>query len=407
MEPGEQIEITENGNTMQKNNCSRLPATSRQTWVEIDLGALKENYSKLCSLLRDGGPETSASGASRRPRIIPVIKANAYGHGALQAASTLSEAGARIFAVGIVEEGVSLRQSGITQDILVMGTSWRGQEKLALEHRLILSLDSTVNLELLDAAAAALSAPAPVHLKVDTGMGRLGCRWNSFEDLLGGLKQSRNLSLEGVFSHLASADEEDPAYTQLQKTRFEHSLSLVEKAGLRPKEVHFPNSAGMLYHESFRQWSCRTGIALYGYAPGERPSSLNLRPALSFKTRIGPIREAQKGESIGYGRRFIASRTTRYATLPVGYADGFPRGLSGNCRVIIRDRWVEVIGTVSMDMIAVDLTGRPDIREGDEVILIGSGGSCSITADAWARKLGTIPYEILCGIAARVPRIYI
>jgi alanine racemase len=180
----------------------------------------------------------------------------------------------------------------------------------------------------------------------------------------------------------------------------------VEEAGFRPKEIHFSNSAGMLYHEPLRKWSCRTGIALYGYAPGGGKSPLDLQPVLSFKTRIGPIREAQRGDSIGYGRRFRASGTMRYATLPVGYADGFPRSLSCNCRAIIREQWVEVIGTVSMDMITVDLTGRPDVREGDEVILIGSAGSCSITADTWAQALGTIPYEILCGISARVPRIY-
>jgi alanine racemase len=397
----------DNGNKMQKMDGSRLPATARQTWVEIDLRALKNNYSKLCSLLSVTRPDHAGSTALLHPRIIPVIKANAYGHGAVQAASALAEAGARVFAVGIVEEGVALRQAGVTQDILVMGTSWLGQEELALEHRLVLSLDSAATLESLDAAAAGLDVPAPVHVKVDTGMGRLGCRWDAIEDLLGVLKESRHVSLEGVFSHLSSADEEDPAYTRLQKTRFEHALSAVEKAGLRPKEIHFPNSAGTLYHESFRKWSCRTGIALYGYAPGEGRSTVELQPVLSFKTRVGAIRAARQGESIGYNRRFTATGTLRYATLPVGYADGFPRGLSGNCRVIIRDRWVDVIGMVSMDMITVDLTERPDVREGDEVILLGSAGSCSITADTWAQVLGTIPYEILCGIAARVPRIYL
>ncbi|MEJ2247604.1 MAG: alanine racemase [Acidobacteriota bacterium] len=382
-----------------------FPPNSRQTWAEIDLGALKDNYSKLCSLISSPGNTNQSS--IPYPRIIPVVKTKAYGHGAIQVARCLAKQGAGIFSIGIVEEGSVLRESGISQDLLVLGTNWMGQESTALRHRLILSVDSVKSLESLDKAAGELDVSAPVHIKVDTGMGRLGTRWDSVEPLLNALHTAKNISLKGFFSHLSSADEEDPAYTQKQKRRFEDVLSKVRKAGLDPGEIHFPNSAGLLYHKQFRQWSARTGITLYGYAPDPGRSPIKLRPVLTLKTKVGPIRQVQQGESIGYNRRFTASRITRYSTLPIGYADGFNRKLGNNSRVIIRDGWADVIGTVSMDMIAVDLTDRPDVREGDEVILLGYGKHCSATADTWADTLGTIPYEILCGIASRIPRIYI
>jgi alanine racemase len=383
---------------------NRLP-NGRQTWAEVDLGALKDNYSTLCSLIPPPGRAHTSS--NNYPRIIPVIKTNAYGHGAPQIARCLAEQGAGMFSIGLVEEGVALREAGISQDLLVLGTNWMGQESTALRNRLTLSVDSVKSLKSLSKAAGELSVSAPVHIKVDTGMGRLGTRWDSVEPLLNALHTAKNISLKGFFSHLSSADEEDTAYTQKQKRRFEDALSKIRKAGLDPGEIHFSNSAGFLYHEPFRQWSSRIGIALYGYAPDPDRTPVRLRPVLTLKTKVGFVRQVHKGESIGYSRRFTATRTTRYTTLPVGYADGFRRSLTGRSRVIIRDRFAEVIGTVSMDMIGVDLTDRPDVQEGDEVILLGASGGCSMAADTWAETLDTIPYEILCGIASRVPRIYI
>jgi len=383
---------------------SRLPA-GRQTWAEIDLGALKDNYSNLRSLI--SSPENTHQSSVPYPRIIPVVKTEAYGHGTIQVARSLAESGTGMFSIGLVEEGVALREAGISQDLLVLSTNWLGQESVAIEHRLVLTVDSVRDMEHLDRAAGDKAVPALIHIKVDTGMGRLGIRWDSIEPLLDAFKKSKNLSLRGVFSHLSSADEQNPSYTLEQKSKFEYALGKVREAGLDPGEIHFANSAGFLYHEPFRQWSSRIGIALYGYAPDPERTPIKLRPVLTLKTKVGPVRQVHKGESIGYGRRFTATRTTRYTTLPVGYADGFRRSLTGRSRVIIRDRFAEVIGTVSMDMTAVDLTDRPDVREGDEVILLGASGGCSIAADTWAETLDTIPYEILCGIASRVPRIYI
>ncbi len=391
--------------SLQTADCS--PQSGRQTWAEVDLRALRENYLALCSLHAPADSKGKPNSSIPYPRVIPVIKADAYGHGVAEVARTLVEAGAKLLSVGTVEESVALRRAGITQDILVMATTWQGQESLAIEHRLILAVDRSENLESLNIAAGNKAVSAPVHIKVDTGMGRLGIRWDSLAPFLNSLQRSKHISLRGVFSHLSSADELDPAYTVEQKRRFEHALDEFYKAGLDPGEIHFANSAGHLYHETLRQWGSRTGIALYGYPPDRNRSPVKLRPILSLKTKVGPVRQVLPGESVGYNRRFTANRTTLYATLPIGYADGFPRRLSGKCRVIIRDRWAEVIGAVSMDMITIDLTDRPDVHEGDEVLLLGSGDKCSVTADTWAETLGTIPYEILCGIAARVPRIYV
>ncbi|MBN2318728.1 MAG: alanine racemase [Acidobacteria bacterium] len=393
-------------NVTKNNRDDPSPQIGRPTWAEIDLQALKDNCRKLCSLHSPSASESALNAPAKWPRIIPVVKADGYGHGAVQVTRTLADAGVKMFSVGIVEEGVALRQAGIFQDILVLSTTWQGQESLALEHRLILATDSGENIDRLDIAAGSKAVSAPVHIKVDTGMGRLGIRWDSLKSLLNSLKQSKHISLQGVFSHLSSADERDPAYTLEQKRRFERALAEFHEAGMNPGEIHFANSAGLLYHETFRQWGSRTGIALYGYAPDRDRSPVKLRPVLSLKTKVGPVRQINAGESIGYTRLFTASRDTRYATLPIGYADGFSRKLSGKCRVIIRDGWAEVIGMVSMDMIAVDLTDRPDVQQGDEVILLGTSTNCSVTADVWAETAGTIPYEILCGIASRVPRIY-
>jgi alanine racemase len=376
---------------------SALPA-GRQTWAEVDLQAVVENFRALTSLL---SPSRST------PRVIPVVKADAYGHGMIPVARALAAEGVAAFAVGSVDEGIQLRQAGVSQETVVLETTWAGQETAALQNRLTLAVDTPECVHRLDMAARDLAAPALIHVKVDTGMARLGVLWNAMEPLLTAVRQANRLCLAGVFSHLSSADESDPSYTLEQIRRFEHSLSVIQKSGFDPGEIHFANSAGILFHESLRRWSARTGIALYGYPPNSRSSPVKLRPALSLKTRLGPIRPLAKGEPIGYNRRYIAPRDALVTTLPVGYADGFSRRLGNRGRVIIQGNWAPVIGAVSMDMIAVDLTDLPEVREGDEVILLGSSSNCRMTADEWAELLETIPYEILCGIASRVPRIYI
>jgi alanine racemase len=385
-----------------KEEDPRAPAgdwrlAGRQTWVEVGLKALAENFRALASLL---SPSIGA------PRIIPVIKADAYGHGMIPVARALAAEGAAVFAVGFADEGIELRQAGISQEIIVLETTWLGQEAEALQNRLTLAVDTPECVRRLEIAAGG-GASVPIHIKVDTGMARLGVRWNAMASLLGAVRRANRVRLKGVFSHLSSADESDPAFTLEQLRRFERSLSAVRESGLDPGEIHFANSAGLLYHEPLRRWSARAGIALYGYPPDPQRSPVKLSPVLSLKTRVGQVRPLGIGEPIGYNRRYIAPRASRVTTLPIGYADGFSRRLGNRGRVIIRDKWAPVIGAVSMDMIAVDLTDLPEIREGDEVILLGSSAHCRMTALDWSHILKTIPYEVLCAIAPRVPRIYV
>jgi len=394
-----------------ENDPGRMAVDSRprgacRTWAEVDLGAVAKNYRTLASLLTAGNIGRPASPAAN-PRIIAVVKAEAYGHGMLPVARALAAAGATMFGVAFVEEGIRLRQAGISQEILVLTTTWQGQETAAIENGLTLAVDTADGVRGLEAAAEDLGERAYVHIKVDTGMARLGVRWNSIETFLRVFSGASRVAPKGVFTHLSSAEEPDPSFTQEQIRRFEHALDAIRESGMDCGEIHCANSAGLLYFESLRRWSIRAGLALYGYATDPRRSPVELLPALSLKTRVGPIRSLEEGDPIGYNRKYVVSRPSRVAILPVGYADGFDRRFGNRGRVIIRNQWAPVIGAVSMDMITVDLTDLPEVREGDEVILLGSGGDCSITAADWAESLQSIPYEMLCGIASRVQRIYI
>jgi alanine racemase len=384
-------------------NCD---LSRRPTWVEVDLNAIAENYRTLVSLL-PSKPLDNAPFSISNPRVMPVIKADAYGHGMIPVARALAAAGATAFAVGFVDEGVRLREAGILQEILVMGTAWNGQQVEAVQNNLMLAVDSVQRLQSLEDAARNSRVSVPIHIKVDTGMARLGVRWNAMEPLLSAATKAENVSLRGTFSHLSSADESDFSYTMEQIRRFEHSLSTIQASGLDCGEIHLANSAGFIYFDPLQHWSARVGLALYGYNPDPQRAYLNLRPALSLKTKIGPTRSIKEGETVGYSRKYKASRETRLTTLCIGYADGFNRRLGNRAKVIIQDQYAPVIGNVSMDMIAVDLTDVPGAREGDEVTILGSSPHCSVTADDWASILETVPYEVLCGITPRIPRIYI
>ena len=367
----------------------------RPTWAEVDLAALVENYRTMNSFLKG---ETS--------RIVPVIKADAYGHGAIPVARALAAQGATAFAVALVEEGVALRQGGISGEILVLQGVWPGQEIESIDHRLTATVYSPDGVRRLDRASRDLAQAVPVHLKIDTGMARLGVSWETLGPVLEALRGAEHVRLRGTFSHLACAEEEDPYFTLEQIRRFEHSLQCMRTSGFDPGEVHLANSSGLLYCDRLRTMSARPGITLYGYAPAPSRCPVRLKRSLSLKTRIGRVCTIEPGSTVGYNRRFKASRPTRAATLPIGYADGYRHALTGRGRVIIRDRWAEVLGAVAMDMIVADITDIPEAGEGDEVILLGSSPSCRIDAQDWADLLGTIPYEILCAISPRVPRVY-
>lgn len=396
--------------------------SGRPTWAEIDLDALVDNYRTLQSLLAsDCGSRIADFGLKEKParrelnpqsairilQLIPVIKANAYGHGAVAVARSLAEAGAGMFAVAIVEEALELRKAGISQEILVMEGAWPGQETEILHHQITPAVYTPEQVRRLDHAARKNGKIISVHLKVDTGMTRLGAPWDQLDPIIAALREAVGVRLAATFSHLACAEEDDSSYTREQTRRFQHAVSHLLSQSVDPGRLHLANSAGLLYHPAIHYQTVRPGIALYGYPPAPERCTVNLKPVLSLKTCISRICTIAAGESIGYNRRFIASRRTRAATLPIGYADGYPRALTGKARVIVRDRWADVLGTISMDMIVIDVTELPEVVEGQEVLLLGSSPRCRMDAAVWAELIGTIPYEILCGIGPRVPRVEI
>jgi alanine racemase len=369
-------------------------AVGRPTWAEIDLGAVSANYRALASLLGPGA------------RLIPVVKADAYGHGAVAVSRALVDAGASMLAVALVEEGAALRAAGIDNDILVLEGTWPGQEPDAVRLQLTPAAGSVEGIRRLADAAAAEGADLAVHLKIDTGMTRLGAPHDALAPVLDALAAAPRVRLTGAFTHLACADEPENPFNTEQVRRFEDCVAAVRARGLDPGELHVANSAGLLHHAALRRFSARSGIALYGYSPAPDRARVPLRPVLQLRTRIGRVADIAPGTPVGYNCRFVAPRPMRAATLGIGYADGYRRALAVRARVIVRDAWAAVLGAVSMDLIVVDVTDIPGAREGDEAILLGSSASCRVDAADLAAAAGTIPYEVLCGIGPRVPRVY-
>lgn len=363
----------------------------RPLWAEIDLDALSYNVS---SLKRQAGPAALAA----------VVKANAYGHGAVGVAGAALEAGADRLAVICVDEGEQLRQGGITAPILVMGHTPVSEAARIVE----LGLTPTVNsLEMgraLAAEAQAAGLRLPLHLKVDTGLNRYGLPPREIVPLAEALRQLAPLEIEGIFTHFASADEGDKRFTLEQYTAFQQA---VEKLPWIPMR-HVSNTATLLDRPEMSLDLVRPGVGIYGLYPSRYVSrSLSLRPVLSLKSRIARLTALAADESVSYGRTWRASRPSVIALVMCGYGDGYPRVLSNRGSVIVRGRKAPIVGRVCMDMCMADVTDVPDVSEGDEVTLIGRDGDEEITAEDVGDLCNTISYEILCGVSARVPRLYL
>ena len=354
------------------------PAKLRPAWAEVDLGAIRDNARALTSLVAPA-------------QLCAVVKADGYGHGAVPVARAALEGGATWLAVALVEEGMVLRAAGIEAPVLVLSEPPADAMAEAATHRLTPTLYTRRGI---DAAASVATEPWSVHVKVDTGMHRVGASPADLADILDLVRTRSELRLEGVWTHLAVAEETDNDFTAEQLRRF-------EAAGV-PDDVlrHAANSAGGICHEQARFDLVRAGIALYGYGYGD---SLELRPALSLRARVTHVQRVAAGEAISYGQRYRLERDSTIATVPIGYADGVTRrlGFTGG-EVVIRGRRRPIAGAVTMDQLMVDC-GDDDVEVGDEVVLIGEG----ITADDWAARLDTISYEVLCGIGPRVPRVYV
>ena len=371
-----------------------LLAAHRPTWAEIDLLALAANLRAIRNRV------------GARP-ILAVVKANAYGHGAAGIARALVRDGVERLGVAIPEEGIELRQAGVSAPILVLGGFAPEQADLLLQHRLVPAVFRPDQVEALSRAASRRGAAAPVHVKVDTGMGRLGVPAGDLPAFAGLLAQAPSIRVTGAFSHLAVADDPRDPFTRRQIDLFREAVEALRERGLAPEETHLANSAAIMDHPPAWLSLVRPGLVLYGYPPSPGVTPLPVKPVLSLKTRIIFLKEVPAGTSLGYGRTFVASRTTRVASLALGYDDGLPRQASNGGHVLVRGRKAPIAGRISMDLTTVDVTDVPGAALGDEVIVIGSSGGESIGADRVASWAGTITWEVLCGIGSRVPRLFV
>ncbi|HYV23632.1 MAG TPA: alanine racemase [Pyrinomonadaceae bacterium] len=374
------------------------PKAGRPTWAEIDLAALAHNFHVIKNQI---GPDT---------KILAAVKANAYGHGAVECARRLEAEGADWFGVALPEEGIELRKAGITRPILCLGGFWPEQESALLGHQLTPVAYRLDMIESLNRAAQNANKTAGVHVKVDTGMGRLGVRADALDEFCNALTKFRNIRVEGLMTHLAAADDESKQeFTDNQLAEFESAIAEFRERGFQPTFIHAANSAAAFANPDARGNMVRPGGSLYGFVRDVFPSNIDtpaLRPVMSLHSRVVLLKNVPKGEYLGYGCTFQTQRDSLIATIPIGYDDGYRRALSNRARVIVRGKFAPVVGRVSMDLTLVDVTEVPDASLDDHVTLLGQDGEVSITAEDLGELAGTISYEITCGISTRVPRIY-
>lgn len=371
----------------------------KRTWAEISLDHLEHNY----RVIRDHIPKNC--------RFAGVVKADAYGHGAITVSRCLTELGADYLTVACLSEAMELRQAGITAPVLILGYTDPAFACFMAQQNITQEVHSLEYAALLNTELAKTGAVLQIHLKLDTGMGRIGFYARSEEKLAEAVAAARMqyLSVEGAFTHFSVSDSrltKDMQYTKQQYSLFADALSYLGDYGIHPEICHCCNSGGTQFYPEYHLDMVRPGIMLYGYPPvAEGELALPLKPVMSVKTRIIQIKEYPVGTDIGYGRTFTTTRPTKIAVLTVGYADGLSRLLSGKVEFLIRGHAAPQVGTICMDLCMVDVTHLPCVSVGDEAVLIGSDGSLTRTAEDLARQMGTISYEVLCGFQKRVARI--
>lgn len=384
----------------------RMPAhfdmpdsSARPTRADINLDNLVHNF------------RVTAAAMGKAVSVMAAVKADAYGHGAIECSRALEAAGISWFGVAMPEEGIKLRNAGITARILLLGGFWEGQEDSIIQHRLTPVVFRLDLLDRLNRAAGAAGQIVDCHLKVDTGMGRLGIPETELQDFLGALDGFKNIRLDGVMTHLASADDHDKReFTTRQLGLFEAAVEAVRSRGHRPTWIHEANSAGAHAYPRCRGNLVRLGGVIYGLwgdVTDRTIEPLDWRPVMTLRTRVTLMKTVPAGSPLGYGGTFVTSRESKIATLPIGYEDGVVRALSNKGRVIVREQIVPIVGRVSMDLTLVDMTDVSGAAIGDEVVIIGRQGDASITAEEVAACAGTLSYEVTCGISDRVPRKYI
>jgi alanine racemase len=367
----------------------------RSTVCTIDLAALRWNFQQVRKIVGSG------------IAVLSVVKANAYGHGAPSVAKALAQAGTESFGVATLEEGIELRAAGIGVPILLLAGAYPEQLGEIIEHRLTPVVSHTQALQRWEHEARGGGAKLSFHLKVDTGMGRIGLRAEEVDNWLPELGKLRALRLEGLLSHFSHAESVEGNYTQMQLRSFQKVAERLRGAGYEPSQIHLANSAAVITLPKAHFTMVRPGLMLYGAYPSPKMASkVELKPVLTWKTRVLQLKRVPEGSSISYGQTFITGRESLIATVPVGYADGYHRLLSNRAQVLVRGRRAPVVGRVCMDLTMIDVTDIEGVAEGDEVILLGTQGKAQIAADEMAGWAETISYEIFTSIGARVPRIF-
>ncbi|MFK7929257.1 MAG: alanine racemase [Myxococcota bacterium] len=365
----------------------------RPTHLRVDLARLGRNLQAV---------RQRAHGAP----VLAVVKANAYGHGLIPVARCFAEHGARMLGVAYLEEGVALRRAGLDLPILVMGGIIGDQISAFIQHDLTITASSVDKLAAIEAEAARMGQRAKVHLKVDTGMERIGVHWYSAEPLLQASLQCEHVDIDGIYSHLANSDDGDLTHAREQIRRFNQVLSFYSERGLHPPLRHLSNSGAVLNLPEARFDMVRPGLLLYGVTPGDSPSDIDVQGALRWVSRVVYFKVVQPGSPVSYGSTWVPDRMTRVVTVPVGYGDGYQRRMSGHAQVLIGGVRYPVVGRICMDQIMVDI-GWDSAFNGDEVVLLGQQGHEGIRVEDLAEWTGTITYEVLTAINTRVPRIYL
>ncbi|QSJ15411.1 alanine racemase [Nostoc sp. UHCC 0702] len=377
--------------------CDTYAWFSQRAWVEIDLEALSHNVKQLVQFL------------SPRTQLMAVVKADAYGHGAVTVAQTALQSGASWLGVATVPEGIQLREAGINAPILILGAThtleqihaiaqWKLQPTLCSPKQALIFSNILETIE--------HDSPISVHIKLDTGMSRLGTNWQQAAEFVQLVQRLPHLDIKSIYSHLATADSPDATVMQEQHRRFSEAIAQIKAMGIKIPCLHLANSAATLTDSALHYDIVRVGLAVYGLYPATHlQNAVDLKPVLQLKARVTQVKTIAPGTGVSYGHQFIAPHELRLAVVGIGYADGVPRNLSNNMQVLIRGQRVQQIGTITMDQLMLDISAFGDLQEGEIVTLLGQQGNEQISANDWAEKLNTISWEILCGFKHRLPRV--
>ncbi|MDJ0775583.1 MAG: alanine racemase [Mastigocoleus sp. MO_167.B18] len=378
-------------------NCDTYAWFSQRAWVEIDLAALSHNVQQLRQLI------------PKHTDLMAVVKADAYGHGAVTVAQTALKSGANWLGVATVPEGIELREAGINTPILILGAThtleqihaiayWKLQPTICSPKQALVFSETLGSID--------YSSSIPVHIKLDTGMSRLGTNWELAGNFVQLVQSLPYLKIASVYSHLATADSVDSRVMHLQHQRYERAIAQIKQTGIERPRLHLANSAATLREPNLHYDMVRVGLAIYGLYPATYlQEKIDLQPVLQVKARVTQVKTIPEGTGVSYGYQFIAPRELRIAVVGIGYADGVPRNLSNKMQVLVRGKRVEQIGAITMDQLIIDISDVPHIQEGEIVTLLGQQGKEKISADEWANQLNTISWEIVCGFKHRLPRV--